>query len=75
MPDNFFGHVMKREKLEHFVTTDIIERKRIRGKQQKTMLTGLTKWLKVGRVMDTLDESQDRDAWKVMITYTKEQGT
>ena len=28
----FFGHVMRREKLEHLVTLGIIERRRTRGK-------------------------------------------
>ena len=33
------------------------------------MFDGLTKWLKVGRVTDTLRVTRDRDA------YTQEQGT
>ena len=44
----FFGHVMRREKLEHLVATGMIEGKRSRGKQREKMLDGLTKWLKVG---------------------------
>ena len=65
----FFGHVMKREKLEHLVTTG----KRSRGKQREKMLDGLTKWLNVGRMTDALKAKSDRDAWKVVIAYAKEQ--
>ena len=32
-------------------------------------------WLSVGRVMQALKERRDQDAWKVMIAFTKEQGT
>ena len=45
---NFFGYVMRREKLEHLVTTGLIERKHSRGKQREKMLNGLPKRLKVG---------------------------
>ena len=59
-----FGHVMRREKLEHLVTTGMIEGKRSRGKHNEKMLDGQTKWLKVGRVIEKL-----KAMWKVMISY------
>ena len=37
----FFGYVMREEKLEHLVTTGMIEGKGSRGKQCKKMLDGL----------------------------------
>ena len=37
------------------------------------MFNGLTKWLNVARVTDALKVTRDRDSWKVMITYAKEQ--
>ena len=61
---------MRREKLEHLVTTRMIE-----GKQQQKMMDGLTKWLKVGRMTEALKARRDRDVWKVMIAYAKEHGT
>ena len=61
---------MRREKLEHLVTTGMIE-----GKQREKTLDGLTKWPKAGRVTETLKATRDRDAWKVMIAYAKEYGT
>ena len=43
----FFGHMKRREKLEHLVTTGMVKGKCNRGKQREKMFTGLTKWLKV----------------------------
>ena len=37
----FFSHVMRREKLEHLMTTGMIEGKCSREKQSKKMLNGL----------------------------------
>ena len=39
------------------------------------MLNGLTKWLNAGSVTDAPKEMRNRNAWKVMIAYSKEQGT
>ena len=50
---------MRREKLEHLVTTGMFKEKRSREKCEK-MMNGQTKGLKVGQVM------RDRDVWKVM---------
>ena len=49
----------------------MIEEKRSRGKQYKKMLNGLT----IGQVTEALSVMKYRDAWKVMITYAKKQGT
>ena len=63
---------MRREKIEHLVTNGngVIE-----GKQRQKMLEGLTKWLKVGIVVETLKGTRNRDVWKVMIAHAKEHGT
>ena len=63
----FFGHVMRREKIKHLVATGMIEGKCSREKQHQKMLDGLTKRLKVRRVIEALKVTRDRDAWKVMI--------
>ena len=47
----------------------------IEGKQRQKMLEGLTKWLKVGIVVETLKGTKIRDVWKVMIAHAKEHGT
>ena len=66
---------MRREKLEHLVTTEMIEEKRCREKHQEKMLNGLTKWLNIGQVADALKVMRDRDGWKVIVLCAKEQGT
>ena len=66
---------MRREKLEHLVTTGRIEGKRSRGKQHEKMLDGLTKRLRVGRETKALKATRDRVARKVMIAYAEEHGT
>ena len=62
-----FGHVMRREKLEHLVATGMIEGERSRGKRREKMLDGLGNWLKVGTVTEALKAPRDRDVWKVMM--------
>ena len=47
----FFGHVMRREKLEHLITTGMMEGKRSRGKQREKMTDGLVNWLGAGKVV------------------------
>ena len=47
----------------------MVEGKCSKGKQLEKMLDGLTKRLKVGRVMNTPKATRDRDAWKVKIAH------
>ena len=67
--------MMRREKLEHLVTTGMIEGKCSRRKKCEKMLDGITKWLKEGKVIKALKETTDRDVWKIMIAFVKEHGT
>ena len=56
-----FGHMMRREKLEHLVTIGMVE-----GKRRKNV--GWTnKVADVGQVTDLLKATRDRDAWKFTI--------
>ena len=57
------------------MTTGVIVGKHSRGKQSQIMLDGLTQWIKVGRVIEALKTTRDRDSWEVMIAYSKEHGT
>ena len=66
---HFLGHVMRREKLEHLVTIGMIE-----GKRWK-YVRWANKVAQVGIVTEALKVMRDRDAWKVMIAYTKEHVT
>ena len=69
-----FGHMITLEKLEHLLTTRMIERKRGMGKQREK-LNEVANWLKVGRVtVSLLKATRDRNAWRVMIVYSKKHG-
>ncbi|GFO29708.1 hypothetical protein PoB_005621300 [Plakobranchus ocellatus] len=71
----FLGHVMRREKLEHLVTTGKFERKRSRGRQREKIMDGLATWLGTGKVLNTLTAVKDRDLWRDMIANAYKQGT
>ena len=70
-----FGHVMRREKLEHLITTGMMEGKRSRGKQLEKMTDGLVKWLGAGKVVEILKATRDRGIWKDMIANAIKHGT
>ncbi|GFO16672.1 craniofacial development protein 2-like protein [Plakobranchus ocellatus] len=57
----FLGHVMRRGKLEHLVTTGKFEGKRSRGRQREKIMDGLATWLGPGKVSDILAAVKDRD--------------
>ncbi|GFN86787.1 hypothetical protein PoB_001329300 [Plakobranchus ocellatus] len=71
----FLGHVMRRGKLEHLVTTGKFEGKRSRGRQREKIMDGLATWLGPGKVSDTLAAVKDRDLWRDMIANAYKQGT
>ncbi|GFO40052.1 hypothetical protein PoB_006655700 [Plakobranchus ocellatus] len=69
------GHVMRREKLEHLVTTGKLEGKRSRGRQREKITDGLATWLGPGRGTETLAAVKDWDLWRDMIANAYKQGT
>ncbi|GFO47431.1 hypothetical protein PoB_007393600 [Plakobranchus ocellatus] len=71
----FLGHVMRRGKLEHLVTTGKFEGKRNRGRQREKIMDGLATWLGPGKVSDILAAVKDRDLWRDMIANAYKQGT
>ncbi|GFO03006.1 F-box/lrr-repeat protein 18 [Plakobranchus ocellatus] len=68
----FFGHVMRREKLENLVTTGMLEGKRSRGKQREKLIEGLTDWLKAGKSLEAIEATKDRKKWRTMIANAVE---
>ncbi|GFO46185.1 hypothetical protein PoB_007269000 [Plakobranchus ocellatus] len=66
----FFGHVMRREKLENLVTTGMLE-----GKQREKLIEGLTDWLKAGKSLEAIEATKDRKKWRTMIANAVKQGT
>ncbi|GFO03140.1 UDP-glucuronosyltransferase 2a1-like [Plakobranchus ocellatus] len=71
----FLGHVMRRGKLEHLVTTGKFEGKRSRGRQREKIMDGLATWLGPGKVSDILAAVKDRNLRRDMIANTYKQGT
>ena len=71
----FFGHVMRRQKLEHLITTGMMEGKRSRGKQREKMTDRLVNWLGAGKVVEILKATTDREVWKDMIANAIKHGT
>ena len=53
---------LRLEKLEHLVTTEMIQEKRSKGKQREKMLDGLIQWVKIGRATEALKATKYRDA-------------
>ena len=71
----FFGHVMRREKLEHLITTGMMDGKGSRGKQRETITNGLVNWLGAGKVVEILKAARDRGIRKDMIANAIKHGT
>ena len=71
----FFGIVMRRAGLEHFLTIGKLDRKRSKGRQREKMLDSLKSWLGAGRVTDMMSAARDRDVWKGMIANAIWPGT
>ena len=64
----FLGHVMRKGKLEHLLTTGKIDGKRSRGHQRIKIQDGIAAWL--GRsTAEMFVDARDREKWKVMIAY------
>lgn len=70
----FFGHAMRREKLEHLVTTGKIEGRKSRGRPREKILDGISGWLS-SEPLDVLRRVREREEWKAMVTYASRLGT
>ena len=71
----FFGHVMRRDALENFVTTGKFEGKRSRGRPREMMLDGLRQWHGVISSAELIKNTKDRDLWRDMNACASWQGT
>ena len=70
----FFGHVMRRGKLEELVTTGKIEGKRSRGRQREKMTDCLSGWL--GEAPNNIFHAvRDRERYRTMIANAHKHGT
>ena len=70
----FFGHVMRREKLEHLVTTGKINGKRSRGRQREKITDCLSHWLRKTSI-EVLHGVRDRVQFRAMVANAYTHGT
>ncbi|GFR61997.1 endonuclease-reverse transcriptase [Elysia marginata] len=71
----FLGHVMRREKLEHLITTGKLDGKRGRGKPREKMMDGLKRWLGSGSLTETMTAMGHRELWRNLISDASKHGT
>ena len=71
----FFGHVMRRNKMEQLLTTGKIEGVRSRGRQRHTILDSLAEWMHADSTVNIIKETWDRDRWRGMTANATRHGT
>lgn len=62
----FIGHILRKGKLEHIVTTGKIIGRRDRGRQREKILDGLTKWQGKKLTTELIETARNRELWKKM---------
>ena len=70
----FFGHVMRRGKIEHLVTSGKIHGKRSRGRQREKITDCLSCWLRETPI-NIMHAVGDRARYRAMIANAHEHGT
>ncbi|GFR99776.1 endonuclease-reverse transcriptase [Elysia marginata] len=58
---SFFGHIMRRERQEHLVTTGMVMGRRGRGKLSEKTTDGLASWLGVGSSLEMIKMTRKHD--------------
>ena len=56
----FVGHVIRRNQLEHLVTTGKFDGKRVRGRPREKMLDSLADWMNIGKPSEMIREMSCR---------------
>jgi hypothetical protein len=70
----FIGHVLRREKMEHLITTGKIEGKKGRGRPREKLLDGLAKWMST-EPLAVIKKVRSRACWRAMIADAVRHGT
>ncbi|GFR59708.1 endonuclease-reverse transcriptase [Elysia marginata] len=60
----FFGHIMRRERQEHLVTTGMFMGRRGRGRLREKTTDGLASWLGVGSTVEIIKMTREHDVWR-----------
>ncbi|GFR58227.1 hypothetical protein ElyMa_000024600 [Elysia marginata] len=71
----FFGHIMRRERQEHLVTTGMFMGRRGRGRLHEKTTDGLASWLGVGSMVEMIKMTREHDVWRGMIANAMRHGT
>ncbi|GFS04172.1 hypothetical protein ElyMa_004649400 [Elysia marginata] len=71
----FFGHIMRRERQEHLVTTGMFLGRRGRGRLREKTTDGLASWLGVGFTVEMIKMTRKHDVWRGMIANAMRLGT
>ena len=71
---SFFGHVMRRGKLEHLVATGGIEGNRSRGMQREKITDCLSRWLGKAPI-EMIHAVRDRDSFRAIVADSLKHGT
>ncbi|GFR73391.1 transposable element Tcb1 transposase [Elysia marginata] len=71
----FVGHVIRRNQLEHLVTTGKFDGKRGRGTPREKMLDSLADWMNIEKPSEMIRKMSCRDGWRSLIAHASRHGT
>ena len=71
----FIGHVLRKEKLKHLITTGKLDGRRGRGRQREKILDKLTRWMRTEGAAETITAARDREKWRLMTANAIRHGT
>ncbi|KAK3784412.1 hypothetical protein RRG08_039413 [Elysia crispata] len=71
----FVGHVIRRNQLEHLVTTGKFDGKRGRGRPREKMLDSLADWINIGKPTEMIREMSCRVGWRSLIAHASRHAT
>ena len=71
----FFGHVMRRQELEHLATMGKIDGKGSRGRWREKILDNVTVWLQKDKPIQTISWTRNRERWRSMVASAMKHGT
>jgi hypothetical protein len=72
---SFLGHVMRKEGLEHLITTRTIEGTRAKGRQRLKQLDIIGTWMGNISVIEVIRQCRNRASWRAMVANAIRHGT
>ncbi|GFR70818.1 RNA-directed DNA polymerase from mobile element jockey [Elysia marginata] len=71
----FVSHVIRRNQLEHLVTTGKFDGKRGRGRPREKMLDSLADWMSIEKPSEMIRKMSCRVGWRSLIAHASRHGT